>query len=128
MLVEDAGQLFSGKAEMIRAYSSLVTFLRTLQKKDADIKVGSKADADIKVVLGFDEAAVLGVSQGYGDFKFIPANIICRVISMYSNADKYPIWTVFASTNSRVADFAPVDDICELIGPLHYFSISILCR
>jgi hypothetical protein len=93
---------FSGKEVMTGAYKSLVDVIKDLLPKATP----GGTNPDIKVMLGFDEAAILRHEQGGQDQKYIPADIICRAISIYSNADRYPIWAVFASTNSRVADFA----------------------
>ncbi|KAF8514191.1 hypothetical protein BU17DRAFT_94672 [Hysterangium stoloniferum] len=99
---KDAGLTFSGKEKMMDAYKSLVDFIKGLLPKATP----SGTDPEIKVMLGFDEAAILQDEQGSQDEKYIPVDIICRATSICSHADRYPIWAIFASTNSRVADFA----------------------
>ncbi|KAB5587532.1 hypothetical protein CTheo_9029 [Ceratobasidium theobromae] len=54
------------------------------------------------LVIELDEAHTL--SQRQMDL-YRPADLLCRVISDYSQCD-YPIWVLFASTTSRVADFS----------------------
>ncbi|KAF8488918.1 hypothetical protein BU17DRAFT_72780 [Hysterangium stoloniferum] len=92
---KDAGLAFSGKEVMTGCLQGLLP----------NATPGA-TDPEMKVVLGFDEAAILRDEKGSQDKKYITADIICRAISIYSNADRYPIWAVFASTNSRIADFA----------------------
>ncbi|KAF8495581.1 hypothetical protein BU17DRAFT_72509 [Hysterangium stoloniferum] len=99
---KDAGLAFSGKEVMTGAYKSLVNVIKGLLPNATP----GATDPEMKVVLGFDEAAILRDEKGSQDKKYITADIICRAISIYSNADRYPIWAVFASTNSRIADFA----------------------
>ncbi|KAF8523318.1 hypothetical protein BU17DRAFT_63889 [Hysterangium stoloniferum] len=57
---KDAGPSFSGKEVMIEAYKLLVHLMKRLLPKAT---LGG-TDGDIKVLLGFDEAAMLGHEQG----------------------------------------------------------------
>ncbi|EMD31957.1 hypothetical protein CERSUDRAFT_127113 [Gelatoporia subvermispora B] len=56
-----------------------------------------------KVVIVFDEAdSMRNPSETYS-----PADVLCRVISSFSrNNNRASIWTLFASTESKIADFA----------------------
>ena len=58
-----------------------------------------------KLIIAIDEAHPLGAKQGK-DFQ--PAHLFCRAISLYSRHTQLTasIWVVFASTTSKVADFA----------------------
>ncbi|KAF8512027.1 hypothetical protein BU17DRAFT_69389 [Hysterangium stoloniferum] len=82
---KDAGLAFSGKEVMMDACKSLVHVIKGLLPK---VTAGG-TDPEMKVMLGFDEASILGDEQG----------------CIYSNEDRYPIWAIFASTNSRIANF-----------------------
>ncbi|KAF8518845.1 hypothetical protein BU17DRAFT_66237 [Hysterangium stoloniferum] len=92
---KDTGLAFSGKEVMMDAYKSLVHVIKGLLPK----ATASGTDPEMNVMLGFDEASILRDKQGWPP-KFIPVDIICRAISIYSTGARYPIWAIFASTNS----------------------------
>ncbi|KAG2341866.1 hypothetical protein BDR05DRAFT_431777 [Suillus weaverae] len=56
-----------------------------------------------KLVIAFDEAHPLSKLSGKG---FRPSHILGRVINSYSRNNDAPVWVVFASTTSQVADFS----------------------
>lgn len=62
-----------------------------------------------KLVLAFDEASCLNQNEGQ---KFKPADVVCRVINAYSQNRTASIWAVFASTESKVADFSAPAKLC----------------
>ncbi|KAF8523883.1 hypothetical protein BU17DRAFT_85317 [Hysterangium stoloniferum] len=68
---KDAGLAFSGKEVMTDAYKSLVHVIKGLLPK----VIAGGTDPEMKVMLGFDEASILGDEQGWPE-KFIPADII----------------------------------------------------
>lgn len=65
-----------------------------------------------QLVIVFDEAACLRTP---GEIKgnFIPADVLCRAISRYSRNRYSPIWVVFASTESKIVEFAVPNFQCE---------------
>ena len=60
-----------------------------------------------KLIIAIDEAHPLSENQNQGK-KYQPAHLLCRAISLYSRHTQLTasIWVVFASTTSKVADFA----------------------
>jgi hypothetical protein len=56
-----------------------------------------------KLVIAFDEAHPLSKLSSKG---FRPLHILGRVINSYSRKNDAPVWVVFASTTSQVADFS----------------------
>jgi hypothetical protein len=88
-----------GRTHLLNEYTSLISAYPTIFKTDFS-KPESFAP---KLVLAFDEASCL---RQHKIQHSTPANVICRVISAYSCHGLAPIWTVFASTDSRIADFA----------------------
>lgn len=57
-----------------------------------------------KIVIAFDEAYPLNKLNSHG---IRLSRILCSVINSYSSHDNTPVWVVFASTTSQVADFPP---------------------
>jgi hypothetical protein len=56
-----------------------------------------------KLVIAFDEAHPLSKLSSKG---FRPLHILGRVINSYSHKNDAPVWVVFASTTSQVANFS----------------------
>lgn len=63
-----------------------------------------------QLVIVLDEAAGLRKPCQHRDGLYIPSDVLCRVISIYSKRLRSPIWVVFASTESKIS--AP-NDKCE---------------
>ncbi|QRV80268.1 hypothetical protein RhiJN_08283 [Ceratobasidium sp. AG-Ba] len=83
-----------GEVMMTRAYWELCSL---------DPQVILDGVRDPQVVIAFDEAHTL--SQPCD--KYLPSQILCRVISAFSTSRQaLSIWVVFASTASKVADFS----------------------
>ena len=61
----------------------------------------------VKLVIAMDEACDLTSMDGK---TYRPADILCRIINEHSRVTEQGIWVVFASTTSKVADFAPPND------------------
>ncbi|KAI6033314.1 hypothetical protein EDC04DRAFT_2214485 [Pisolithus marmoratus] len=96
---EQAPSSMPGQEIMISAYREMVNVLDELFRSGECHKP--------KVVLALDEAHPLsGMKKSEG---YRPSTILCRAISLYSGADRtanHAVWVVFASTTSKVADFA----------------------
>ncbi|GBE88876.1 hypothetical protein SCP_1402840 [Sparassis crispa] len=77
------------------AYASLIGTLENL--------MGTTDDP--KLVVAIDEAHCLSTMV---NDNFRPSHLLCRAISAYSCVGGYlaSVWVVFASTNSRIADFS----------------------
>ena len=84
---------------MNNAYSEMVSGL-------PQIFDSSKKNNNPRLVIAIDEAHPLKPSKTH----FQPAHILCRAISLYSCSNP-SVWVVFASTTSRVADFAAPESI-----------------
>ena len=65
-----------------------------------------------KLVIAIDEAHTL--TQSVVKDHFQPSMVLCRAISTYSCLPllSFPIWVVFVSTTSKVADFSAPQTLC----------------
>lgn len=93
-----------GEGIMRSSYSRLV-------KNHNDIF--DNANHEPRLVIVLDEAACLRKLEDSLGGSYVPSDVLCRVISSYSNAFLKPIWVVFASTESRIADFAAPNSRCK---------------
>ncbi|KAG1775166.1 hypothetical protein EV702DRAFT_449659 [Suillus placidus] len=100
-----------GESLLIDAFQSMVIAMphifapvKSGGKGKAKAKEGEgEGDNEPKLVIAFDEAHPLSKLSGKG---FRPSRILGRVINSYSRNDDAPVWVVFASTTSHVADFS----------------------
>ncbi|KAH7909921.1 hypothetical protein BJ138DRAFT_1102282 [Hygrophoropsis aurantiaca] len=112
LLVEDATDKMKGlnladepsgpnKAPMLAGGPAMIQEYKNMIHDLQDLLVGSKHHP--KLVIAFDEAHPLILEQAH----FRPAHILCRVINAYSrhSREDVPVWVVFASTTSKVANF-----------------------
>ena len=79
-----------------------------------------------KLIIAIDEAHPLSENQGK---KYQPAHLLCRATSLYSRHTQLTasIWVVFASTTSKVADFAaPIRTFFLKISPSFLKSLAVL--
>jgi hypothetical protein len=93
---------FRGKGRMVDAYSDMVTSFPRVFNREGD---------EPGLVLALDEVAWLHAEVN----DFIPAHVLCTAISLFSRKPVANFWVVFASTESRVADFAAPNAIRMLI-------------
>ena len=70
-----------------------------------------RGDNEPQLVIVLDEAAILREAIVFP--RYLASDVLCRVISSYSNFAKSPIWVVFASTESRIAEFAAPNVKCK---------------
>ncbi|KAG1737634.1 hypothetical protein EDB19DRAFT_1909614 [Suillus lakei] len=75
----------------------------TGKRKREEKRKDKALDDEPKLVIAFDEAHPLGKISSKN---FRPSHILGRTINSYSRNTDAPVWVVFASTTSHVADFS----------------------
>ena len=100
---ELAGQIYMNKA-----YDQMISDLPQIFDTDAHCP---------KLIIAIDEAHPLSEEQK--DFR--PAHLLCRAISAYSRhiQSTASVWVVFASTTSKVADFAAPEAVCAFYPKIY---------
>ncbi|KAI6135505.1 hypothetical protein EV401DRAFT_2192055 [Pisolithus croceorrhizus] len=96
---QQATRRMPGYQYMIHAY-------RKMTKALGKLFIGRDSHKP-KFVIALDEAHEISATSKPESYCL--STILCRAISIYSGADRdanHAVWVVFASTNSRVADFA----------------------
>jgi hypothetical protein len=63
-----------------------------------------------RVVIAIDEAHVL--HEQHDSETFSRAAVLLRTIKEYSQGNENPVWVVFGSTTSKVANFASPQALC----------------
>jgi hypothetical protein len=66
-----------------------------------------------QLVIVLDEATILRKAILTRSYPYLPSDVLCRAISRYSKHVTAPIWVVFASTESKIADFAAPNVKCK---------------
>ncbi|KAG1762739.1 hypothetical protein EV702DRAFT_1206236 [Suillus placidus] len=89
-----------GKSFVKKSYDDMLRVLQRIFTEKAKV---SNNDNDPKLVIAFDEANPLNNMSIKG---FRPSHILGRTINCYSQDNDAPVWVVFASTTSQVADFS----------------------
>jgi len=88
---------------MDNMYAQLATEHKTIFPENKD---------DPQIVIALDEAHDLGmVSSIKNKNDHIPSVTLCRVIKRFSTQFR-AVWVIFASTTSRISDFAAPSSIC----------------
>ncbi|QRV97749.1 hypothetical protein RhiJN_25768 [Ceratobasidium sp. AG-Ba] len=91
---EKQGPQLVGEAMMAKAYRDLLSV-------HPGVIAAGRREPQLVIVL--DEAHTLGKLHN----DYLPSDALCRVISAFSTSqENLSIWTVFASTDPKVADFA----------------------
>ena len=104
---------------MTRAYDQMISAIPQIFAN------GTNIDRP-KIIIAIDEAHPL---SGRKEKKFQPAHLLCRAISLYSRYTELTasIWVVFASTSSKVADFAAPEAVrvCSPKISLSFFNLQL---
>ncbi|KAG2047170.1 hypothetical protein BDR06DRAFT_964261 [Suillus hirtellus] len=87
-----------GESFVTTSYNNMLMALGILTENKDQV-----SNHDPKLVIAFDEAHPLSNMSAKG---FRPSHIIGRTINCYSRNNNAPVWVVFASTTSQVADFS----------------------